>query len=36
VYTGQVMTGDWDSDVCVRYKIECAIYTKPIDKAAGA
>jgi hypothetical protein len=26
VYTGQVMTGDWDSDACVRYKIECAIH----------
>jgi hypothetical protein len=26
VYTGQVMTGDWDSDECVRYKIKCAIY----------
>jgi hypothetical protein len=26
VYTGQVMTGDWDSDVCVRYKIKCATH----------
>jgi hypothetical protein len=26
VYTGQVMTGVWDSDACIRYKIECALH----------
>jgi hypothetical protein len=26
VYTGQVMTGNWDSDTCVRYKIECELH----------
>jgi hypothetical protein len=26
VYTGQVMTGDWDSNVCVHYKIECTTH----------
>jgi hypothetical protein len=26
VYTGQVMTGNWDSDACIHYKIECALH----------
>jgi hypothetical protein len=37
VYTGQVMTGDWDGDACVLYKNECAHhYTNLINKAVGA